>query len=294
MSLQSEFFFEENTSVESDGDIPEENIQLNIQTENTLVDTVGTLQLIIGPMFSGKTTMLIHQLTKYADMGWRVLYINHSDDNRETEIKKGDVTTHNSSFSGLSSKIVSMKTDCLSTIDVSDFDWIGVDESQFFSDLKTVLIWINKKQKNVICSGLDGDSNRDPIGSILTLVPQCNIVNKINSGCKLCKTVLDPPRFTEAPFTAHNGIQTSQKEVGGEDLYSPMCRYHHNIHINGSRKDYHITDHSSKYKDENLSRVNNINNLNKSINNSLLVDILREDKTICIIGCIGIFLLLTM
>ena len=85
-------------------------------------NNVGTLTRIKGPMFGGKTTALISKLTRVADIGFKVIYINHSDDVRVTESSCDNVTTHNSQFKGLSKKVKSVSTNYLKKINIDAYD----------------------------------------------------------------------------------------------------------------------------------------------------------------------------
>jgi len=93
-----------------------------------------------------------------------------------------------------------------------------------------------EKGKIIICSGLDGDSDMKPFGDILSLIPKCNDVTKLNATCVECMKELgeaktsgfhgDITRFN-APFTACRVFKNSQVLVGGKELYYPTCRKHH-------------------------------------------------------------------
>src|SRR5437016_5373645 len=96
----------------------------------------GSCKIIFGPMFSGKSTRLREEITRFADTGSIPLYINNFIDNRKTESQDQNITTHHSGFKGLSNKVVAIKVKNLSTVDVSEYDVIGIDEGQFFEDLE--------------------------------------------------------------------------------------------------------------------------------------------------------------
>lgn len=87
------------------------NIQFNMnhinQSNFKLVS--GNLKLYPGPMWSGKTSKLLSDLTLYADLGLKVLYINHTIDESVTECSSDNITTHNSSFKVISPKIKTIK-----------------------------------------------------------------------------------------------------------------------------------------------------------------------------------------
>lgn len=199
----------------------------------------GHLKLYYGPMYAGKSSRLMADLTRYADLEHRVLYINHKDDIRET---KGDekFSTHSSQYHGLSQKITAVKLSTLVDVDVKDFDVIGVDEVQFFTGIiEPVKKWVRDMHKTVICAGLDGDSLRQPIGEILQLVPFADKSKKVQAVCQPClmEKKSHVPRIIHAPFTACiaglPGKNEGGKKVGGIDTYAAMCRYQYEKHIAG-------------------------------------------------------------
>ena len=203
----------------------------------------GSLLLYVGPMFSSKTTRLIHAITIYADTGKKVLYVNHSIDNRGAAGQnETGVTTHNTNFKGLSSKVDWVKVSKLQDLSskVDDYDVIGIDESQFFGDLEMMVRqWVNQKGKHVVCAGLDGDAEMKPFGQILNLVPICDNIVKLKASCEWCRLQIEEfhrvglsmQPLQDAPFTRKKVVSTNgpdkQVEVGGADVYEPVCRYHH-------------------------------------------------------------------
>ena len=207
----------------------------------------GYLRLWIGPMFAGKSSRLMTELTTYADVDLRVLYINHSDDTRSG---CGDnmFSTHSSQYKGLSAKIMAIKCSNLLDISVDDYDVIGIDEAQFFTDLVSAVDgWINEHHKIVLCAGLDGDSQRKPIDDTLQLIPLADKVTKLSAVCHKCLMMsmqerMEPnyvphtPKVNKAPFTVCLVSGSGGKKVGGIETYSSMCRYHYNLHVNTHRE----------------------------------------------------------
>lgn len=195
----------------------------------------GTLCMRIGPMYSGKTTWLNGELTKFADKGFRVAKIIHSDDVRsDVETCDDSGSTHNSTYRSLSYKITCIRCSCLANIDISIFHMVGVDEGQFFPDLKDcVSTWVEEDGKHLRVCGLDGDSFKRKFGQVLDLIPYCDEVEKLNASCKLCLEELERLNFQgnifsiSGPFTKRIGTSTEQKVVGGSDMYIPVCRFHH-------------------------------------------------------------------
>lgn len=195
----------------------------------------GTLNIRVGSMYSGKSTWLNFELTEFADKGFSVLKIIHSSDNR-TDVASNDNSgsTHNSTFKSLSPKIDVIKTETLSNIDIDKYHIIGIDEGQFFNDLyDSVYNWVENKNKHVRVVGLDGDFAKRKFGQILDLIPICNEIIKLPATCATCLEQLKQCNFhgnimsITGHYTKKLSSSTSQVEIGGSDLYIPVCRYHH-------------------------------------------------------------------
>lgn len=197
---------------------------------------MGSLTIIFGPMFSGKTTRLLQELTRFVDVtseshSTKCLLINHTFDDRNKEI---GVSSHASSFKGVSELIDITKNSILKNIDVKEYNVIGIDEGQFFEDLEEVYDWVNSG-KNVIISGLIADSFMNPFGKIHTLIPFSDNVIQCHAICSEClkshSRIITPDSLSsmKAAFTFRLNASSSQIEVGASDKYIPVCRYHYNI-----------------------------------------------------------------
>lgn len=185
----------------------------------------GKLIMIIGPMFSGKTTSLISELTRYIDLEVPVAYINSSDDTRADYF-----STHNSSLNQVSPKFKTLKAKKLFELDeilLENFEVLAIDESQFFEDLLGfVKNWLTKG-KIIYVAGLDGDIEQKIFGDLVYLIPYATEVRKLNAVCELCRKekciVLAP--FTIRKVQEHNN-HLEQKVIGGKDIYLPVCSFH--------------------------------------------------------------------
>lgn len=199
----------------------------------------GTLSLRFGPMYSSKSTWINNELTIAADLGYSVIKIIHADDIRITAAENNEAgSTHNSSYNGLNSKIVylrSLKLFDLPSLD--DYQVIGIDEGTFFPDLYDYVKDLINKKKIVKVVGLDGDSFKNTFGkdgtsNILDLIPLADDAIKLTALCKICKQELDLLGYgyikSSAPFTKRLVSTTEQKLIGGEGIYIPTCRVHHN------------------------------------------------------------------
>jgi len=165
------------------------------------------ITLIIGPMFSGKTTELLRRLNRDRIAGKKVILIRNNIDKRE-------ILTHDNLSFGQIKVII---TKILSEIDVSGYDVIGIDEGQFFDDLMTANIWANLG-KNIMIAGLDATSEQKPFGKILNIIPFCEEVLKLNAVCHKCGSY-------NASFTYFKGNnKRSDVLIGSENEYEARCR----------------------------------------------------------------------
>lgn len=193
----------------------------------------GSCEIIFGPMGSGKTSKLTHELAMFADVGgkigMKVLYINYIGDNRSTENNTQYVTTHSSQSKGNSKKIDEIKVEKLSEVDVSQYHVIGIDEGQFFSDIvETVRKWVLELNKKVIISSLDGDINMKPFGQVSQLICICepDSIHKLASRCINCLYNGNPnvkAGFTKLRNNTTGSDITNYINIGGMDEYIPLC-----------------------------------------------------------------------
>ena len=180
------------------------------------LESFPSIQIIIGPVQSGKTTDLIQRLMINHVMGKKVLYINSILDTRSTEF----FSTHNLSIGEVPFKGV--KLERLAGYDISEYDVIGVDESQFFDDLKvTILEWVETCGKMVVVCGLDGDYKRKNFGQISELLSYCDSVTKLKAFCMSC---MKKGESGLGIFSKRLVENSSSVLIGGGDVYSPVCR----------------------------------------------------------------------
>ena len=173
------------------------------------------LEIILGCMFSGKSTELIRRLKRYKAIGENVLVINSATDTRSSEQV---LKTHD----GVTFDCVKIKNlvDLLTHPAFKNSKIIGIDEGQFFKDLHVFVenaLWL---EKHVIVASLDGDSNQKVFGQTLSLIPLADEVDKLKALCMECND------GTPAPFTKRNFQGGEQEIVGSKDIYTAVCRKH--------------------------------------------------------------------
>jgi len=176
----------------------------------------GRLELIMGCMFSGKSTELIRRLKRYKAINKQVLVINSAKDTRSTEqvLKTHDGVTFNCIKTNNLNEIFKSK-------DFRNVEIIGIDEGQFFNGLYDFVIGSLKLDKHVIVASLDGDSNQETFGETLSLIPIADEVDKLKAFCMECND------GTPAPFSKRIIMQNEGQElIGDNDFYRAVCRKH--------------------------------------------------------------------
>ena len=176
---------------------------------------VGSLDLIIGPMFSGKTTELIARAKELKSMGTNVLCINHVVDTRYSCDAK--IVSHCNEW------IEAIRTDNLMssfvTEQVEKHDVVIIEEGQFFDDLyEFVMYCVNGFGKHVIVAGLDGTYQQRPFKNTIDLVPFADNLTKLYGSCHICGK--------RAPFSKRLIDQQGDVVIGAYGVYACVCRQH--------------------------------------------------------------------
>jgi thymidine kinase len=169
-----------------------------------------SLDLTIGPMFSGKSTIHIDLLSTHSP-SFKVLYINSLLDVRSP----GTLSSRDGITESLFPKATFMKVGLLEECgDLPEFDYILVDEGQFFPDLLKVVEWADKG-KFVTVVGLNGDSNAQNFGQLYKLIPHADRVDVKKGVCHKCKS--------KSLYTMK--IEENDKLVEiGDSNYVALCR----------------------------------------------------------------------
>ena len=176
--------------------------------------------LIVGPMFSGKSSLLLNYERRFTIAKKNILTINHSFDNRYSDDCK--ITTHDKIVSS-SKHHMTVSTQHFNEIikenygSFDDFDVIIIDEIQFFENLVGFITHWTDNGKIVIGAGLNGDYRMRPFSNMNTLFSIADKIIHITATCSCCGN--------EAPFTKRL-LKDNQEQVviGGAESYEPRCR----------------------------------------------------------------------
>jgi len=174
----------------------------------------GRVIVIMGPMWSGKSTEAIRLIRRYQAGKKSVLAINHSSDVR---YGTKSIITHDMD-----------QVDCAQVASLDDVpiesivscDVVIIEEAQFFPGLQQfVRNAADVHHKVVYVIGLDASAKRERLGEVLDVAMDADDVRKLLALCRICGE--------DAPFTgSYREIPEDGVLVGGEDTYLPLCRKH--------------------------------------------------------------------
>jgi thymidine kinase len=170
----------------------------------------GSIEVITGSMFSGKTEELIRRLRRAQFAGLKVEIFKPSLDKRYSDER---VVSHDDK------SIVSTPVDNASSILLlaGDVDVVGIDEAQFFDN--SVIEVCNSLADNglrVVVAGLDMDFMGKPFGPIPALLSISEYITKVHAICMRCGSL--------AQYSFRKSEEAQVVLLGEKDKYEPLCR----------------------------------------------------------------------
>jgi thymidine kinase len=175
------------------------------------------LHLILGPMFAGKSTKLLNILNDLKKNNSKFLLIKHILDTRYNS-NNNNIITHdkqNENCIGLN-KLLNI----IHNEEYINSKYILIDEGQFFSDINLFIeIAVEKDNKHVIITSLNGDYKRKPFQNISKLISIANQVDILNSNCNFCNE--------KGIFTLRISNNNKKILIGDNNIYKPVCRKHY-------------------------------------------------------------------
>lgn len=176
-----------------------------------------SLDIVMGPMFSGKSTYALSYIRRQRAIGKNVVVIKPNIDVRYSA---DDVlVTHDKEQ--IPCTIWNTDIPLRLTEPIQKADCVVFEEAQFFNGLaifvQRLLVDYNK---NVLIVGLDGDAYQRPFGEIFQCIPWATSVTKLNALCSQCKD------GTLAPYSRRMIENPNQIDVGGSDKYESVCLQH--------------------------------------------------------------------
>lgn len=170
----------------------------------------GWIEVICGPMFSGKTEELIRRLKRAEIANKKVEIFKPQVDTRYDEV---DIVSHNENK--IKSTPVSHSENILLLSDGSDV--VGIDEAQFFDpEIISVCKQLAAKGIRVVITGLDMDFLGIPYGPIPKLLATADYITKLKAICMQCGST--------AGFSYRKTKDEKTLLLGSVDEYEPRCR----------------------------------------------------------------------
>jgi thymidine kinase len=170
----------------------------------------GSIEVISGSMFSGKTEELIRRLRRAQFAGLKVEIFKPTIDNRysETLVVSHDEKSINSTPVDSPASILLLS---------GDVDVVGIDEAQFFDE--SIVEVCNKLANSgirVLIAGLDMDFMGKPFGPIPALLSIAEYVTKVHAICMRCGNL--------AQYSHRKSHEAQVVLLGEKDIYEPLCR----------------------------------------------------------------------
>lgn len=182
----------------------------------------GSLEVIAGSMFSGKTEEMIRRLRRASIAKQKVQVFKPAIDNRYEDTK---VTSH--AGHDFDARPIDLSTEILEELE-EDVTVVAIDEAQFFDDEITAVVRELANQGiRVIVGGLDLNFRGEPFGPMPTLLAMAERVHKLHAICMVCgepasrtqRLVDGQPAHYDDPIVI----------VGADELYEARCREHHEV-----------------------------------------------------------------
>ena len=183
--------------------------------------TPGVLEVITGPMFSGKSEELIRRLKRARIARQRVACFKPDIDIRynRTAIASHSQQSHEASPV---TSVEHLRSTLFPQLD--EVEVVGVDEVQFLSEevisLSSELVALGKR---VLLAGLDMTFTAEPFGPVPALMAMADKVTKLSAVCMVCGA--------SAIHTQRLGQSQELVVVGASGLYEARCRAHFNPHL---------------------------------------------------------------
>ena len=176
----------------------------------------GWLEVICGPMFSGKSEEMIRRLRRAEIAGQRVVIFKPRIDDR---YDAADVVSH----AGVRMRAVAVDGVAELVARSAGHDVVGIDEVQFFDGaIVEASLGLADRGVRVVVSGLDQDFRRLPFGVMPELLAHAEFVDKLQAVCHRCGgTATTTQRLVDgrpAPYSGDTVV------VGAAEQYEARCR----------------------------------------------------------------------
>lgn len=182
----------------------------------------GSIELICGSMFSGKSEELIRRIRRAKYGKLNTVVFKPAIDNRYSEEA---IMTHNgNSIKAYSVTSLSELVEKLSL----EIDVVGIDEVQFFEkEIVDLVSQLADLGFRVILAGLDTNFRGEPFGFMPELMALSESVTKLNAICPKCGADASRTQRLIDQKPAH--YDDPIIKIGASESYEPRCRKCHEV-----------------------------------------------------------------
>ncbi len=179
---------------------------------------MGVLEVICGPMFSGKSEELIRRLRRAKIAKQTIIIFKPSIDDRHST---KNIVSHDGNC--LSAHPISDPNTIINVLDRSQATIVGIDEVQFFDGkIIPVICQLLDSGKRIIVSGLDRDFRGAPFGPVPTLMAIADCVTKLQAICTQCNN--DAARTQRLVNGRPAKFDDPIVLIGAQESYQARCR----------------------------------------------------------------------
>jgi thymidine kinase len=179
----------------------------------------GIVRTFIGPMFSEKTTSMCTAVERFYYARKKCVIVKYIKDTRYDLLSSGGIVTHKGTEY---SKVPVVSTECLCSLNLEEYDVIGIDEGQFYPDTPEFIKRYALMGKNIIISCLDATWQAKPFGRVAEIIALSDKVIKLNAVCMICA---NDAAFTKKLVQTEGDIV----DIGGKEKYIAVCRTCFNV-----------------------------------------------------------------
>ena len=187
-----------------------------------LEGSTGSIEVVCGSMFSGKTEELIRRIKRAQIARKRVQVFKPQID---TRYSAGEVSSHD----GVRAEAIPVTTAAeIADLLATDVEVVAIDEVQFFDSAVVDLCErLASDGRRVIVAGLDQDFRGEPFGPLPALMAKAEAVDKLHAICVVCGAAASRTQrlIDGRPASYHDPIIL----VGAHEAYEARCRQHHEV-----------------------------------------------------------------
>ena len=172
----------------------------------------GKIHLFIGPMFSGKSTRLRNSIQKLKNQNFKTILVNYYNKKyikEENELITNDLILSSENLTDILNQLI-------------NYDVIGIDEGQFFSDLLEICDTLTRFGKIIFIAALSSNDHMKPYDNISKLIPFVDKIKLMKAYCFFC--------HKQAGFNLKIKKCKTNFIDERKDNYQPVCKNCFYIH----------------------------------------------------------------